>query len=81
MIFADRRGICHELEIDSFTASAWINPSGSTTRNPGRNRMGRFGGSLTIVKGWVITWQGEEGEARTLSGGRPDTIELTGVVN
>ncbi|MEQ8969548.1 MAG: hypothetical protein RIE73_04035 [Coleofasciculus sp. C1-SOL-03] len=75
------RGIGHEPEIDSSTALVWINPSSSATRNPGRNRMGRLGGSLTIVKGFVANWQGEEGEARTLSGGRPDTIELTGIVN
>ncbi|MFP4102385.1 hypothetical protein [Coleofasciculus sp.] len=81
IIFPNEWGIGHEPAINISTALLWINPSGSATRNPGRNRMGRLGGSLTIVKGFVANWQGEEGEARTLSGGRPDTIELTGVVN
>ncbi|MEQ9358237.1 hypothetical protein [Coleofasciculus chthonoplastes] len=50
--------------------------------------MGRFGGSLTIVKGWVANWQeeegnwqGEEGDPIQLNQGRPDTIERIGVVN
>jgi hypothetical protein len=68
IIFPNEWGIGHEPAINISTALLWINPSGSATRNPGRNRMGRFVGSLTIVKGFVANWQGEEGDPIQFSG-------------